>query len=164
MKKIGVLSDTHGTLDEPLLRFLEPCEEIWHAGDIGSEGVADRLEKMAILRAVYGNIDDHRLRTRYPEFQYFECEGHRVLITHIGGTPSRYQPGLLAYVRKHPAGILVTGHSHILRVQYDERQAWMFINPGAAGRSGFHQKRTILRFDLDREGLHRMEVLELSRG
>lgn len=164
MKTIGVISDTHGILDEPFIRFLKPCDEIWHAGDIGSRQVTDVLEKTSRLRAVYGNIDDQQIRSCFPAVQLFTCEEMKVMIVHIGGSPPRYNGQILPLLKKEKPGILVTGHSHILKIQYDRRHGLMYINPGAAGRSGFHRKRTAVRFDLDREGLHRMEVLETERS
>lgn len=164
MKTIGVISDTHGTLDEPFIRFLEPCDEIWHAGDIGSGQVADVLEKTGRLRAVYGNIDDQQIRSRFPAIQLFICEETKVMIVHIGGYPPRYNGQILPLLSTEKPGILVTGHSHILKIQYDRKHRLMYINPGAAGRSGFHRKRTAVRFGLNHEGLHNMEVLETERS
>lgn len=165
MKRIGLISDTHGYLDDRIIAHLEDCDEIWHAGDIGVPEVTDRLAALATLRAVYGNIDGGDLRATFPENLHFETEGLRVWITHIAGTPGRYQPQVREVLTAKKPGLLVCGHSHICRVERDKRFGHIHMNPGAAGRHGFHKVRTLLKFEIDGGKASNLRVVELgSRG
>lgn len=161
MKRIGLLSDTHGYWDERYLQYFEDCDEIWHAGDIGSEEVADRLEAFRPLRAVYGNIDGQNLRLRFPEINRFTLEGSDVLIKHIGGYPSKYDPSVRSLLQEQPPALFISGHSHILKVKFDPRLNLLHINPGAAGKYGFHQVRTLVRFCIEQGTFQNLEVIEL---
>lgn len=162
--KIGLLSDTHGTLDPKVLDHFRNCDEIWHAGDIGSAGVADSLEAFKPLRAVFGNIDDPALQRRFPEDLFFACEGLSVWMTHIGGTPPRYNPRVKKILADRVPDIFICGHSHILRVAKDPALSGMlYINPGAAGNHGFHRMKTLIRFDLINKEAKHMEVIELGK-
>lgn len=149
MKRIGVISDTHGLFDEPLREFLAGVDVVWHAGDFGSIEVADAIAAFKPLKGVRGNIDGGSTRLVYPEFNSWECEGARVLMTHQGGRPGHYNPFALERIRRVKPAIFVAGHSHILNVRYDRTYNLLFINPGAAGVSGFHNIRTAVRFTLD---------------
>lgn len=162
--KIGVISDTHGTFDAALESFLAPCDEIWHAGDIGSLELADRISAFRPLRAVYGNIDGGIIRRVYHEFNYFEAAGATVLMTHIGGYPRHYSPKALQYIHGARPKIFVAGHSHILKVIYDPVYDMLFLNPGAAGNYGVHKVRTALRFDIDAGKISNMEIGEWNKG
>ncbi len=165
MKRIGLLSDTHGFLDEPLLDFLADCDEIWHAGDIGDPMVTDTLAGINTLRAVHGNIDGPELRHRYPQDLIFEVEGVKVLMTHIGGYPGKYQPRVRALLDREQPLLYICGHSHILKVMPDPKRQLLHINPGAAGMSGFHKKRTAVRFTIGGpEKISRLQVWELGKG
>lgn len=161
MKRIGLLSDTHGYWDERYLKYFEDCDEIWHAGDIGSEEVADRLEAFRPLRAVYGNIDGQNLRLRFPEINRFTLEGSDVLIKHIGGYPGKYDPSVRSLLQEQPLALFISGHSHILKVKFDPRLNLLHINPGAAGKYGFHQVRTLVRFCIEQGTFQNLEVIEL---
>jgi putative phosphoesterase len=163
MRKIGLLSDTHGYADPKLYDFFKECDEIWHAGDIGSTEVAEKLERWKKLKAVYGNIDDLTLRNKYPEHQRFQCEETDVWITHIGGYPGRYDKLIKNEIKRNPPDLFICGHSHILKVQYDKELDLLHINPGAAGKSGFHKYRTAVRFDIDKEEIKNLEVFEIIR-
>lgn len=162
MTRIGIISDTHSVLDERVFSFFESCDEIWHAGDVGAEEVLDRLEKFKPLRAVYGNIDSHKMRQRIPKEQLFYCEKVKVYMTHIGGYPGRYDGEALRQLKKHRPQLFVCGHSHILKVMFDKSLNTLCVNPGAAGNFGFHQMRTLLRFTIDGEEMKDMEVIELG--
>jgi len=164
MKTIGALSDTHSYLDEGLLTFLEKSDEIWHGGDIGNAAILQKLEEQAPLRAVYGNIDGRDIRLQCPQIQSFVCEGMQILITHIGGKPGRYEQGIREQIRRIRPDIFLCGHSHILRVEYDRHQEMLYINPGAAGKAGFHKVRTAVRFELDGRDIRNMEVYEVDRS
>ena len=161
--KIGVISDTHGTFDEVLRNFLAPCDEIWHAGDIGSLELADEIAQFKPLKAVYGNIDGGITRRVYHDFSLFECEGVKVLMTHVGGYPGRYDVRARELIDRYRPDIFVCGHSHILKVVRDTKRDMLVINPGAAGIQGFHIVRTALRFHIDDGNIHGMEVFELDR-
>lgn len=163
MRRIGLLSDTHGYLDDRMVELLEECEEIWHAGDIGLGTVTDRLQRNKQLRAVYGNIDGAEIRLQFPPILRFTCERVEVLMTHIGGYPGHYERHLLPVLKARPPGLLIAGHSHILRVIYDQQLKFLYINPGAAGQQGFHQVRTMVRFTIDGDQIRDLEVIELGR-
>lgn len=162
MKKIGLLSDTHGYWDERYVRHFESCDEIWHAGDIGSIEVADRLAAFRPLRAVYGNIDGRELRLRFPQTLRFEVEGAQVLIKHIGGYPGHYDPSVRGSLLTRPPQLFISGHSHVLKVKYDKTLSMLHINPGAAGKQGFHRVRTLVRFVIDQGCFSDLEVIELG--
>lgn len=162
--KIGLLSDTHGHLDDGIFKFLEPCDEVWHAGDIGPlEKAYDPLVKKWTVRAVYGNIDDHKARSILPEIAGWEMEGKSFLMTHIAGKPPRYAKGIAELLDRYQPDVLICGHSHILKIMKDPKRNVLFMNPGAAGIHGFHQVRTLVRFDLKDGQLSNLEVLELPR-
>lgn len=162
--KIGLLSDTHGYLDRKVFQHFENCDEIWHAGDIGSTAVADELEKFKTLRAVHGNIDERQLQMRFPEDQRFSCDGLEIWITHIGGTPPSYNKRIKKILADHPPDIFICGHSHILQVRKDPALGGMlFINPGAAGNAGFHYQKTLVRFVVDGGEISQMEVIEIGK-
>lgn len=148
MKRIGVLSDTHGVVPRQVYSFFEDCDELWHAGDMGA-GVYDELCRFKPLRAVYGNMDGYDLRYRVPATSLFTCEGLKVLLTHIGGWPGHYPPDILKILQDDRPDIFVCGHSHILKVMYDKELNLLHINPGAAGRQGFHKVGTLVRFTID---------------
>ncbi|MFD2518074.1 metallophosphoesterase family protein [Salinimicrobium flavum] len=163
MKKILLLSDTHGHLDERIKSYAAEADEIWHAGDIGSTGVSDELRKIKPVRAVYGNIDGAEVRKDFPLNNRFKCEGVEVWITHIGGYPGRYSPAVKEEIRQNPPRLFITGHSHILKVMNDKRLNLLHMNPGAAGKQGFHQVRTMLRFKIEGEEIKDLEVIELGK-
>lgn len=164
MKKIGLLSDTHGFMDDRILNHLAQCDEIWHAGDIGSVEIIDRLEAFKPTRIVFGNIDDKKIQLRSQENLHFEIEGFRIWMTHIGGAPPRYNPAVLPVLKNDTPDIFICGHSHILRVIRDKDMSNMlYINPGAAGKEGFHKMRTLLRFNLHEGVISQMEVVELGK-
>lgn len=162
MRRIGLLSDTHAWWDEKYKEYFSTCDEIWHAGDIGSEDVAFRLSQIKPLRAVYGNIDGQGIRRQYPKINCFQVEEVKVLLTHIGGYPGRYAPEIKRELYAYQPQLFVCGHSHILKVMYDSTWKWLHINPGAAGKSGFHQIRTLIRFTIDGKEIKDLEVIELS--
>lgn len=160
--KIGLLSDTHAYWDDRYATYFADCDEIWHAGDLGSMGIADRLSALKPLRAVHGNIDGHLERLRYPRFLFFECQGVTVLLTHIGGYPGKYAPEILQQINEFRPKLFVCGHSHILKVKFDAKRQMLCINPGAAGKQGFHAVRTLMRFELVDGKILNLEVVELS--
>ncbi|WP_044002648.1 metallophosphoesterase family protein [Hymenobacter swuensis] len=162
MKRIGLLSDTHSYLDERIVHHLQGCDEIWHAGDFGTAAVVEELEALAPLRGVYGNIDGRDIRQTQPLVQAFELEGLQVLITHIGGYPGHYSPAGRALVQEQRPGLFISGHSHILKVMPDPRLGLLHLNPGAAGRQGFHKVRTLLRFDVADGRVQNLQVVELG--
>ena len=162
MKQIGILSDTHGYWDNRYAEYFADCDEIWHAGDIGSIEVADRLAAFRPLRAVYGNIDGRELRLRFPQTLRFEVEGAQVLIKHIGGYPGHYDPSVRGSLLTRPPQLFISGHSHILKVKYDKTLSMLHINPGAAGKQGFHRVRTLVRFVVDQGCFSDLEVIELG--
>lgn len=162
MTRIGLLSDTHSTLDERVFTFFENCDEVWHAGDIGSEEVLEKLQQFKPLRVVYGNIDSHKIRNLTNRELVFQVEGVKVYLTHIGGYPRKYDTTTYKALKIHKPKLFVCGHSHILKVMYDELNGWLHINPGAAGNFGFHQKRTLIRFTIDGENMKDLEVIELG--
>jgi putative phosphoesterase len=163
MKRIGLLSDTHGYMDDAILNHLSECDEIWHAGDIGNLEVVDKLAAIKPLRAVYGNIDGHQIRQEYPLHQRFMCEGVDVWMTHIGGYPGRYERYVTPEIYHHPPKLFISGHSHILKVVNDPRLGLLHINPGAAGVQGFHQVRTLVRFSIEGARIFDLEVVEMGR-
>ena len=164
MKRIGIISDTHSTFDDTLRDFLRDVDEIWHAGDIGSLETADLIASFKPLRAVTGNIDGGLLRRTFTDVLAFDCEGVRVLMTHIGGYPRRYDPRALARIRQVEPKLFVCGHSHILRVMYDPAYSLLAVNPGAAGNYGVHKVRTAIRLVIDKGEMRDMEVGEWPRS
>lgn len=162
MKRIGLLSDTHSHFDNKYIKYLLECDEIWHAGDIGDISVMDELRKIAPVRAVFGNIDDHIVRAEYPEHNRFTLEGVDVWLTHIGGRPYAYNYLIRDEIIKNPPKLFICGHSHICKVQMDKKLRMLYMNPGAAGIYGQHQIRTMLRFTLDKGNIKDLEVIELG--
>lgn len=162
MTRIGLLSDTHGYWDDRYLKYFESCDEIWHAGDIGSLELAERLAAFRPLRAVYGNIDGQEIRIRYPETMRFTIDGADVLIKHIGGNPGKYDPSIRGQILVHPPKLFISGHSHILKVKYDKTLDLLHINPGACGKYGFHKVRTLVRLTIDQGIFSDLEVIELN--
>ena len=160
--KIGLISDTHGYLDPAIFKYFEKCDEIWHAGDIGHIEVINKLQKIKPVRAVYGNIDGHELRSSFPEDLEFTCSNTRILISHIGGKPPNYNKRIKARMSSDKPDIFVCGHSHILRVIYDKENSLLYLNPGALGKQGFHKVRTALRFDVQDGKASNMEIIELG--
>lgn len=164
MKKIGLLSDTHGWLNPAVFEFFKDCDEIWHVGDTGSTDVADSLSAFKPLRAVYGNIDDQKIRLMFPKVNIFTVENVKVMMTHIGGYPNRYEPGIKELIIKEKPNIFISGHSHILKVMNDKDLRLLHINPGAAGNTGFHKVITMLRFQIDGSEIKNMELYEKVRS
>lgn len=163
MTRIGLLSDTHGYLDARIAHHLREADEIWHAGDFGTAAVADELARLApVFRGVYGNIDGQDVRRGQPLVQDFEVEGLRVLMTHIGGYPGHYAPAARPLLDAARPGLFVSGHSHILRVMPDPKRRLLHLNPGAAGRHGFHKVRTLLRFGIDAGKVVELQAVELG--
>ena len=163
MKRIGIISDTHAFWDEKYVKYFSTCDEIWHAGDIGSTEVAERLNEICPLRAVHGNIDGGDVRLMYPEILRWKCEDVDVLMKHIGGYPGRYDAGIAHKIYNNPPQLFISGHSHILKVKYDEQLHLLHINPGAAGLSGWQQQRTLVRLTIDGNAFKDLEVVELNR-
>ena len=182
MTRIGLLSDTHGWLNPAIYDFFKDCDEIWHAGDIGSDDVAIELEAFINrqrtssecqqttsptdskkFRAVFGNIDDWEIRADYPQFQIFNIEDVKVVMTHIGGYPNNYAPGIKQLLMDEKADIFISGHSHILKVMRDHNLGLLHLNPGAAGMKGFHKKVTMLRFQIDGKEASNLEIYEADK-
>jgi hypothetical protein len=163
MTKILLLSDTHSFIDDQILKYVHQADEVWHAGDIGDLKVTDSIKKLKPLRAVYGNIDDAVARLEFPLHNKFTCENVTVWITHIGGYPGKYNINIREELTKSPPKIFIAGHSHILKVQYDKKLQCLHINPGAAGKHGFHKVRTMLRFEIDGSDIKKMEIIELEQ-
>ena len=163
MLRIGLLSDTHSSVHPRIFDFFAGCDEIWHAGDIGNVETADKLAEFKPLKAVYGNIDGAELRNMFPRNQVFTCEGVKVLMTHIGGYPGKYEKEARLMIETEKPGIFVSGHSHILKVMYDKKHELLHINPGAAGNSGFHHVITCVRFVIDGKDIRSLEVFEKER-
>ena len=161
MKTIGLLSDTHGYLDDAVFKHFDQCDEIWHAGDFGPD-VASALAEFKPLKGVYGNIDDGAIRAQYPEHLRFNCEQVDVWMTHIGGYPNHYSPLVKKEIYTKPPMLFISGHSHILKVIYDDKIKCLHINPGAAGKHGWHKVRTLIRFCISEEKIHTLAVIELG--
>lgn len=163
MKRIGILSDTHGCWDDRFGLHFEDCDEIWHAGDIGDFAIVERLQDIApIVRAVSGNIDHGMVRRKCPELEIFEVEGVKVLLTHIGGYPGKWSKGMKSLLSQEHIGLMVDGHSHILKIMYDMELNLLHINPGAAGIYGWHSARTLVKLTIDGADMRDCEVIELS--
>ena len=163
MKKILLLSDTHSYIDDQILKFVNQADEVWHAGDIGDLKVTDAIKKIKFLRAVYGNIDDALARTEFPLDNRFTVENVDVWMTHIGGYPNKYYTRIREEIKLNPPKIFISGHSHILKVQFDKKLNLLHLNPGAAGKHGFHQVRTMLRFKIDGADIKEMDIIELEK-
>lgn len=163
MKKILLLSDTHGHLDDKIVKYVNEADEVWHAGDIGKKEIINYLTEIKPLKAVFGNIDDKEIRLITKEFLYFNYEKNKILITHIAGYPGKYNKNVNRLISIYEPNILVCGHSHILKVMYDKKNKHLHLNPGAAGITGFHNVRTMLRFKLDSEKIKELEIIELGK-
>jgi len=164
MPLIGLLSDTHCSLNPRILDFFQTCDQIWHAGDIGNIETAEALAAFKPLTAVYGNIDGTQLRVTYPKNQVFMCEDVKVMMTHIGGYPGRYEREARHLIETEKPRLFISGHSHILKVMYDKKYDLLHINPGAAGNSGMHQVITCVRFVIKEENISGLEIFEIRRG
>lgn len=164
MKKIGLLSDTHGHFDDRLKEFFKDCDEIWHAGDFGNIETADKIAEFKTLKAVFGNIDGNEVRINHPERLRFFCEEVEVLMTHIGGYPGRYDRSIYHEITSNPPRLFISGHSHILKIMPDKKLGLLHINPGAAGISGLHIVRTAVRFIIDGKNIKDLEVWEKKRN
>jgi len=162
VKKILLLSDTHSHLDEVMLKYVRLADEVWHAGDIGNLAVTDAIQAIKSLRAVYGNIDDDKARREFPLHNQFFCEDVSVWITHIGGYPGKYNLAIREALTANPPQLFICGHSHILKVQFDQKLNLIHMNPAADAKSGFHQVRTMLRFVIDGTQIKDLEIIELG--
>jgi putative phosphoesterase len=160
--KIGLLSDTHGWIHPKLFEYFNDVDEIWHAGDIGNIETADSLAAFKYLRAVSGNIDDSTVRQSFKPQLRFRVEERDIWLTHIGGHPGHYSPGIKNEIYNNPPDIFICGHSHIARVMFDKKAGFLYMNPGAAGYSGFHSIMTALRFEIDGKEIHNLELIELG--
>ena len=163
MKKILLLSDTHSFIDDQILKFIKQADEVWHAGDIGDIKVTDIIQDIKPLRAVYGNIDNSKIRSEFALDNRFTIENVDVWITHIGGYPKRYDSRVKGEIHKNPPKIFISGHSHILKVMFDKKLNLLHLNPGAAGKHGFHQVRTMLRFEINNDKVENLEIIELEK-
>ena len=161
--RIGILSDTHGFINEQFLKVFENCDEVWHAGDIGNSTVTDSLKIKFKLRAVYGNIDDAKARIEFREHEFFVIDGKKFLMIHIAGPFEKYTAQTKQLIQQYAPDVLICGHSHICKVAMDKRNKLLYVNPGAAGINGFHQIRTVLRFEITDGTLKSMEVVELGK-
>ena len=157
------MADTHSYLDDAVFKHFEPCDEIWHAGDFGTTALAEKLAAFKPLKGVYGNIDDLSVSSVYPENLIFTCEEVKVFMTHIGGYPPHYNSRVKPLMLEHHPKLFIAGHSHILKVMYDEKLQCLHMNPGAAGNQGWHKIRTIIRFAIDGSDIKNCEIIELGR-
>lgn len=162
MTRIGVISDTHGFLDESIFEHFKNCDEVWHAGDFGTVEIAAKIRQQKILKGVYGNIDGQDIRKEFPEQLVFVCEGVKVMMRHIGGYPPKYNPETKKEILIHQPKLFISGHSHILKIMYDDKLNCLHMNPGAAGKQGWHKIRTIIRFTIDGTEMKDAEVIELG--
>lgn len=163
MTRIGLLSDTHGYLDEQVFKHFKDCDEVWHAGDFGNAELIKQLQAFKPLRGVYGNIDGHEIRAEFPEQQRWYCENVEVMMIHIGGYPGRYKPDVRQELVKSPPQLFITGHSHILKIIHDDKLNCLHMNPGAAGNHGWHKVRTLIRFSIDDKRILDCQVIELGK-
>jgi putative phosphoesterase len=163
VKRIGLISDTHSFLDEAVFTHFKDCDEIWHGGDFGNPDVVKRLQAFKPLKGVYGNIDGHEVRAEFPETLRWRCEEVEVLMIHIGGYPGKYAPGIKAEITQNPPQLFISGHSHILKIIYDDKLQCLHINPGAAGKEGWHKVRTLVRFTIDGKSIKDCEIIELGK-
>ncbi len=157
------MSDSHGFMDDQILKYVKQTDEVWHAGDIGNTHVSDTIKSFKPLRAVYGNIDGKELRAEFPLNNRFKVEGISVFMTHIGGYPGRYTARVKEELLKDPPDLYICGHSHILKVMRDQKLNLLHMNPGATGKQGFHQVRTMLRFTIEKKEIKDLEVIELGK-
>lgn len=169
MTKIGLISDTHGYLDEAVFEHFKDCDEIWHAGDFGTIALVNEIREgllkkgnKAIIRGIFGNIDGKDIRSVYPENVVFNCEDVKIMMQHIGGYPGRYAPGIKKEIAQQKIKLFISGHSHILKIMYDESLECLHINPGAAGKQGWHQVRTIVKFVIDKDDIKDCAIIELG--
>lgn len=162
MTRIGLIADTHHYLDPAVFKHFDNCDEIWHAGDFGTAQIADALQAFKPLRGVYGNIDGADIRSLFPENLFFTCEGINVFMKHIGGYPQRYAPGVKNLIGQNQSKLFISGHSHILKVMFDASLQCLHMNPGAAGKQGWHKVRTLIRFTIDGEDMRDCEIIELG--
>lgn len=162
MTKILLLSDTHSYLDDRILTYAQKADEIWHAGDFGSLDLIKKLEKLKPLKGVYGNIDDPIIRNEFPEVNRFKCEDVEVLMIHIGGYPGKYTPLAKKEIAEKAPNLFISGHSHILKVMFDEKNQLLHMNPGACGNQGWHKMKTMLRFEIEGKEIKNLEVIELG--
>ena len=163
MKKILLISDTHGYIDEKIIKYANQVDEIWHAGDIGDISVTDTLKTIKPLKAVYGNIDDQKIRSEFPLHNRFLCEKVDVWITHIGGYPKKYNPKIIDELRSNPPDLFICGHSHILKVINDKELNILHINPGAIGKHGLHNVRTMIQFEISGDKIENLSIVEFKR-
>ena len=163
MKKILLISDTHGYIDEKIVKYANQVDEIWHAGDIGDISVTDKLKTIKPLKAVYGNIDDQKIRSEFPLHNRFFCEKVDVWITHIGGYPKKYNPKIVDKLKSNPPDLFICGHSHILKVINDKELNLLHINPGAIGKHGLHNVRTMIQFEINGDKIENLSVIEFKR-
>jgi len=163
LKRILLLSDTHGYMDDAILKHVAWADEVWHAGDIGDLSVTETLKNLKPVRAVYGNIDGNVARKEFPLDNRFDCEGVDVWITHIGGYPGKYEKRIYPLIKSNPPKLFITGHSHILKVMTDKQLGVLHMNPGAIGKQGFHQVRTMLRFVVEDGSIKDLEVVEFKK-
>ena len=161
--KILLLSDTHSFIDDQILKYVKQADEVWHVGDIGVPEVTDQIKELKPLRAVFGNIDGTEIRAEFPLDNRFTVNGLEVWMTHIGGYPNKYYARVKKIIEENPPGLFISGHSHILKVQYDAKLQLLHMNPGAAGKHGFHQVRTMLRFEVLNGKVENLEVIELGK-
>tara|TARA_B100001758_G_C18352136_1_gene580488 strand:+ start:756 stop:1250 length:495 start_codon:yes stop_codon:yes gene_type:complete len=163
MKSITLLSDTHNSLDKRFFSYFEKADEIWHAGDIGSLAITDELRKFAPLKAVWGNIDNQIIRSEFQQTILFRCEEVNVLMTHIGGYPGRYEKKILPIIERNKPKLFISGHSHILKVIYDQKYNLLHMNPGAIGNHGIHKVKTLLNFNIEGKEIKELKVIEFKR-
>ncbi len=163
MKKILIISDTHGYIDDKILNYCKSVDEVWHAGDIGNVEVINKIRRVKTLKGVYGNIDNHLIRNEFPLDNMFNCENIKVWITHIGGYPGSYRKRILDRLKSEKIDLLICGHSHILKVVNDKKYGLLHINPGAIGKHGFHNKRTMVRFEINDKKIENLEIIEFDR-
>ena len=163
MKKILLISDTHSHIDNGIIKYAKQADEIWHAGDIGSLEITDTLQEYATIRAVYGNIDDKKIRTEFKSTLYFKCEKINVIMTHIGGYPGKYNKEILPIIEQTNPDLFICGHSHILKVMYDKKNQLLYMNPGAIGDYGVHKVKTILCFIIEGKKVKDLRVVEFPR-
>lgn len=163
MTRIGLIADTHHYLDETIFNHFKDCDEVWHVGDFGTMEIADKIRQQKILKGVYGNIDGHDIRKEFPEQLVFMCEDVKVMMKHIGGYPPKYNPATKKEILIHKPQLFISGHSHILKIMYDDQLNCLHMNPGAAGKQGWHKIRTIIRFVIDGKEMKDCEVIELGK-
>jgi len=163
MKQISLLSDTHGVLDERFIPHLKDSDEIWHAGDIGTINIYDELCKLSKVRAIYGNIDNHKLRIILKPELLFKCEEVNIFMTHIAGYPGKYSKGITKKIEIYKPNLIISGHSHILKVMNDKKNNLLFMNPGAAGNYGIHKVKTIVKFNIDGKDIKELKIIEVEK-